>query len=224
VTRLLRHDHIAVRNSQCHRVDVVDGLPFGHYTVSARQAGQVSEAADVAVDPDQPEGMVRLTLRPRASRLTVADGTGRPVTGLAFGPMGVRVEADKVPGVYLLDYVPPGVRLLIRARTRFVPVCRVVRSDADLEVKLENGQAVTVDIALPSLQPSDAFRLTFTGIDGADCPVPFAEFDPVLLGAADGVARYYLPQFPRSGNVSAGTEERHQRVIVQDGMAVIRMR
>jgi hypothetical protein len=46
----------------------------------------------------------------------------------------------------------------------------------------------------------------------------------VLLGAADGVARYYLPQFPRSGNVSAGTEERHQRVIVQDGMAVIRMR
>jgi hypothetical protein len=185
-----------------------ENLPAGQYMVSARQASLSSEAAVITIDSAHRSPTIELALVLNTSRLFVFDQAGQAVPGIAF-PMTRPRPATVGPGVYALDGISKGTQLQLRPAGPFVPICRVVPSNENVEVRLSVGQRVLLE--LRSDVTSDT---SLVGVPGADCPVPLDAFHPNPARLEDGRTGYWVEQFPLTSGMILSSSAGVQRLFV----------
>jgi hypothetical protein len=162
-------------------------VPPGVYAVTARTASGLTSrgAAEARLTVQAPQVEVALVLGRHAGRLQVVDEAGRPVPA-AGASGGGRELAPTGPGVFPLDGVPLGERVLVRAEG-YAPVCRTLQAAdlPDLRVALVRP---TEELTLHAPPQAAWDSAQVSGLPGSDCPVSIHDLGVSLQLATEGTA------------------------------------
>lgn len=161
------------------------GLDLGTYTLTASTASGLRsrEPAQVELTASSPTASVELVLERGGGTLRVVGAGGSPLAGASATVAG-RALAERAPGVFGLDAVPAGERVVAQAPGH-VAACRVLGA-SDREP------------AMALLVPSDLLELTLradapwqeallVGLPGSDCPVSIDDVEPQVRTEGHGV-------------------------------------
>jgi hypothetical protein len=159
------------------------GLDFGTYTLTASTASGLRsrEPGHAELTASAPKASVELFLERGAGTLRVLDAGGAPLAGASATVAG-RALPERAPGVFGLDAVPVGERVVAQAPGH-VASCRVLEAP---------------DLSVPLLVPSDLLELTvradapwqdalLVGLPGSDCPVSIDDVEPRVRTEGHGV-------------------------------------
>jgi hypothetical protein len=184
---------------------VLEGIGFGEYRIEARQ--RMSPRPDklagglVTLDGDHMQASIDLDLKERHTVLRVVDAFGSPITGAILADNGSTAGLDKKeigPGTFLVDNAVPATRVTVSA-SGFVPVCRTLPDDPEVEIVLDTGVPIQVRFVGTGNLPYPPGRLRW---DGSDCSTPLRSLEYRKLGVqADGNVAFLLTNFPRANNV-----------------------
>jgi len=202
----------------------IEDVPLGAYRVFAYgPSGRVSRAMQTfEVDRTRPEASVSLDMTENRAELQVRDADGQLARVLvtAWGglPLPGRFTAIG-PGRFSLAGIAPGSDIRIRPVAGGMPACRIAPLDAEVAVTLGRGR--TVEVAFERRGVSGPVG-TLSGVEGSDCPVPFAFFpmDRLPMGPAK-VARGTIRNFPFSTDLMFEFQGLPQRVDVRAGVVVV---
>jgi hypothetical protein len=161
------------------------GLDLGTYTVTASTASGLRsrEPAHAELTAASPTASVELVLERGGGTLKVVDASGSPLAGASATVAG-RSLAERAPGVFGLDAVPAGERVIAQAPGH-VAACRVLDG---------SRREMTVSLLLPSdvlelsLRPDAPWRdALLVGLPGSDCPVSIDDVEPQVRAEEHGV-------------------------------------
>jgi hypothetical protein len=201
-----------------------DDVPYGRYTLSAQQAGAVSDVVPVTLDANRSKSIVDLTLNRHVARLSVRDELGHPIEDARFAPL-IRPPTAVAPGVYSLEGVAPGTCLQINVSGRFVPVSRLVQVGRDLDIVMVRGRPTIVEVSPAFLghQPDGLRTAMLVGLPGSDCPLPLVSLRPETLPPRGDMYRFALAQFPAAGEVTLVMSDGEQwKLIASDDRIILK--
>jgi hypothetical protein len=188
------------------RVGVGDELPVdftglapGRYRIEVRQhmAGAADRTGGKHFEIASSSSRLRLDVDLGLSErsVSVVDKAGNPVAGAIVRADGGEALAESSPGRYSLVNIAPGESVTVFA-PGYAGTCRFAPESSDLVVTPEEGVEVRVQFLTRRPLDRPVGRLL---LSGAECPVPFSQFDYARSGSAEGMVEFLVRGFPIGG-------------------------
>jgi hypothetical protein len=180
---------------------VFEGIPFGVFSVLARNSRASSRSERVELTVNSPEQSISLQLLLNRAVIAVKGEDGSPAERVLFRRMEAQPQESR-PGVYSLENVHPGTELRLKPALPWSPVCILAPSNSDREVILSTGMPVMVEISGFERWELGRDLGGISGLPSSDCRVSFTDFGVRHISAEPRRLVFELANYPTVGGAA----------------------